>query len=262
MKGFSLPRTPKGTSSIVPAPPWHFVGDVMAVSFEADENNIAGFLPKGLTFESNKCCVYFIEWQATSQENLEYLDPVRSQYKETIVLLSAKYNDTKVSYCPFIWVDQDISLVRGMFQGWPKQIGSTWITRSYNLASPAGPKLISGGKFGATLSAKDRRLIDADISLNKEVKNLPYPGFEKAINLRYFPNLEIEKYNEPLVNELVQLKSRDISFSTIWEGDAKMKFYDNPYLELPALKPLKINKGYRFSFALTVDDIIKLKSLS
>jgi acetoacetate decarboxylase len=262
IKGYSLPRTPNGTSGAVPIPPWHFVGTAVAVTFQADENEIALFLPDGLEIESDNCVVYFTEWQTVSDNGEEYLDPVRSQYKETILLVSAKFEGSPVAYCPFIWVDQDISLIRGTFQGWPKQFGTTWITRAYDLPSKATPVTGKGGKFGATLCSRERRLIEAEIVLNKQVQTLPSPNFSKAVNVRYFPNLVLGMHDNPLINELVQLKSRDISVSPVWEGDAKMKFYDNPYLELNLLNPLKIKAGYRFTFAMTIDNLISLKKIN
>jgi acetoacetate decarboxylase len=262
LTGFSLPKSPKGTSSVVPTPPWHFVGNAIAVSFEAEIAKIESFLPEGLELDSNKCTAYFIDWQAVSDcEEKEYLDPVRSQYKETIILVSAKFEGNAVSYCPFIWVDQDVSLVRGMFQGWPKQFGTTWITRAYNLPSKASPVVGKGGRFGATLSARERRLIEASITLNETVESLPTPNFAKAVNVRYFPNLVFGQHDKPLISELVQLQSKDVSISEIWKGDAKMKFYESPYIELFDLKPTRIDSGYRFTFAMTVDNIIPLKDL-
>ena len=61
--------------------------------------------------------------------------------------------------------------------------------------------------------------------------------------------------------ELVKLKSRDIHVSPVWKGDAVMQFFDNPYLELPSLRPSAVLAGYRFSFALTVDDLVCLRDL-
>lgn len=36
LTGYTLPRTPRGTSSLAPMPPWHYVGNAIAVEFEAD----------------------------------------------------------------------------------------------------------------------------------------------------------------------------------------------------------------------------------
>ena len=151
--------------------------------------------------------------------------------------------------------------MRGLVQGWPKQIGSTWITRAYNLPSKAAPVLGAGGRFGATLAAKDRRLIEAQVSLRELTEALPSPGFARAVNTRYFPELAAGKHDLPAVHELVQLKSRDIRISPIWKGEAAMHIFDHPYLELPDLRPTSVIAGYRFSFALTVDDLIPLRDL-
>lgn len=262
LKGYSLPRTPKGTSSLAPAPPWHYVGVCLAVEYEADPAAVQSFLPPGLDFHSPRCAAYFVEWQYASDGGEEYLDPARSQYKETIILIAAAHQGQVVAYCPFIWVDQDVSLLRGWAQGWPKQIGSTWITRAYDLPSPAGPVLGPGGRFGATLAVKDRRLAEAVVTLKEQTSQLPFPTFAGAVNTRHFPELAAGKHDQPAVHELVQLKSRDVMISpVIWRGEAVMKFFDHPYLELPDLRPVKVLAGYRFSCALTVDDLLLLKDL-
>lgn len=261
LKGYTWPRTPKGTSSVVPHPPWYFAGDCLAIEYEADAEAVRSFLPTGLEFHSPQCAVYFIEWQYASETGDEYLDPARSLYHETIFLLSASHENSPCSYCPFIWVDQDVSLVRGMIQGWPKQIGSTWITRPSPLVSKAAPTLAPGGRFGATLATKDRRLAEAVVTLREQTTQLPSPGFAKAVNVRYYPELVAGRHDRPAVHELVQLKSRDVQVSQAWKGDAVLKVFDHPYCELPALRPLKTLAGYRFSCALTVDDLIVLRDL-
>jgi acetoacetate decarboxylase len=202
-----------------------------------------------------------VEWQYASESGEELLDPVRSQYHETIFLISTKYDGEPCAYCPFIWVDQDVSMMRGFAQGWPKQIGSTWITRTYDLPSKATPVLSPGGKFGATLAVKDRRLVEAVVTLREQTPALPSPNFARAVNARHFPELIAGKHDLPAVHELVQLKSRDVHISPIWKGEAELRIFDHPYLELPELRPMKVIAGYRFSCALTVDDLIFLRDL-
>lgn len=261
LKGYTLPRTPRGTSSLAPAPPWHYVGNALAVEFETDPEAAAAFLPDGLELQSGRCAAYFIEWQYVSDTGMEYLDPITSQYRETIILLSASFEGLEVAYCPFIWVDQDVSLMRGLVQGWPKQIGSTWITRAYDLPSKAAPVVGRGGRFGATLAVKDRRLIETQVTLDEPCDTLPSPSFARAVNTRYFPELVAGKHDRPAVHELVQLKSRDVQISPIWKGSATMSMLEHPYLELSDLSPTAVIAGYRFSFALTVDDLLPLRDL-
>ena len=151
--------------------------------------------------------------------------------------------------------------MRGLVQGWPKQFGATWITRAYDLPSKASPIVGPGGKFGATLSARDHRLVEARMTLREPTATLPSPGFARAVNTRYFPELAAGKHDRPAVHELVQLKSRDVRISPLWKGTAELRIFDHPYLELPALRPTSVLAGYRFTFALTVDDLISLKDL-
>lgn len=261
LKGYTLPRTPKGSSSLAPMPPWHYVGICLAVEYEADPAAVRAFLPSGLDFHSPQCAAYFVEWQYVSESGEEYLDPVRSQYRETIFLIAASYKGTPCAFCPFIWVDQDVSLMRGLAQGWPKQIGSTWITRAYDLPSKATPVVGPGGRFGATLTVKDRRLVEGVVTLREQTSQLPSPSFAGAVNTRHFPELVAGKHDHPAVYELVQLKSRDVQISSIWKGEAALRIFDNPYLELPELRPTKVIAGYRFSCALTVDDLVLLRDL-
>jgi hypothetical protein len=69
------------------------------------------------------------------------------------------------NFCPLIYVDQDISMVRGLLQGWPKKLGSTWVTRSLPLEHPAAAPLRAGTRLGASLTVKDRRLAEARLTL-------------------------------------------------------------------------------------------------
>jgi hypothetical protein len=262
LKGYTTPRTPRGISSLAPAPPWHYVSTSMAVEFVADAEKAARFLPDGLEPSGDgRCAVYFAEWQFATDEGEEYLDPVRSQYKETIFLIAARYQGAPVAYCPFIFVDQDVSLMRGLIQGWPKQFGTVWMTRAAALPSKAAPMEAPGGAFGATLSVRDRRIVEARVTLRNTTDQRPSPTFAGAVNLRYFPELAAGRHNKPLIHELVQLKSRSVQFSTIWTGEASLTLFDHPHLEIGDLTPISVGAGFRFSFAFTVDDVVPLQDL-
>lgn len=259
LKGYTLPRTPLGKSSLLPEPPWHFVGDALVVEYETDVLKAAALLPEGLELESGRCAVYFMDWQYASDQGEEYMDPVCSQYKETLFLLSARYQGRPIAYCPFIWVSQDKSMLRGLIQGWPKQFGETWITRDFCIASKAGPTAGSAGKYGASLSVCGRRLAEASVAVQEETMQMPSPTFAGAALVRYFPELEKSKQATPAVHELVRLKSRDVTISPIFKGPADFTIFDHPYTELPDIKPLRVTCGYRFTVACTIDDLELLK---
>ena len=50
-------------------------------------------------------------------------------------------------------------------------------------------------------------------------------------------------------------------FPPIWRGDANLTVLEHPTLELTLLRPAQVLAGYRFSAALTVDDLVPLKDL-
>ncbi len=165
LHGFTPPYTPGGLASLVPPPPWHYAGWLLSVEFECDPARAAGFVPGSVGVATGRGTVHFSDWQATT-DGSELLDPIQSQYRETIVVLELTRPDgTLANFCPLIYVDQDVSLLRGLLQGWPKKMGSTWLTRSLPLDHPAAAPLRAGTRLGATLAVKDRRLVEARLEL-------------------------------------------------------------------------------------------------
>ena len=47
LKGFTVPRSPRGTAALTPPPPWHYAVDVLAVEFWSDPDMSASMLPEG-----------------------------------------------------------------------------------------------------------------------------------------------------------------------------------------------------------------------
>src|SRR5262245_64731094 len=135
------------------------------------------------------------------------------------------------------------------------------MTRAATLPSKAAPMEAAGGKFGATLSVRDRRVVEAQVTLRHETEERPSPTFARGVNVRYFPELAAGKHGRPAVHELVQLKSRNVQFSKIWTGEAALRIFDHPHLEIGDLAPVSVGNGFRFSFAFTVDDVVQLKDL-
>lgn len=170
-QSFTPPFTSSGRSALVQAPPWHYAGWLVNVAFEFDAARGAALVPAELGAATGKGCVHFADWQSCGNDGRELLDPVYAQYRETIVVLEIEPKQGRSDarfYCPLIYVDQDISLLRGWLQGWPKKIGQTWVTRSMPLIHPAAAPLSAGSRLGASLSVKERRLVDASVMLSGE----------------------------------------------------------------------------------------------
>ena len=75
------------------------------------------------------------------------------------------------------------------------------------------------------------------------------------MNRRHFPRLAPGRHDDPAVNELVRARSSDRSISAIHEGPATLELFDAPGEEHAALAPVRVGKGFRFTFAYTVDDL-------
>ncbi|HTH15017.1 MAG TPA: acetoacetate decarboxylase family protein [Magnetospirillum sp.] len=165
LNGLTPPYTPSGRSALVAPPPWHYAGQILSLAFAVDAAAAQSLLPDGFGTATGRAIGHFCDWQATT-DGWELEDPAYAQYREFFVLIEAERGGGSGLYCPFIYVDQDISLARGWLQGWPKKLGSVWVTRSYDLDHPAAAPRKAGTRLGATLAVKDRRLAEAVVSLD------------------------------------------------------------------------------------------------
>src|SRR6266568_1092624 len=133
LQGYSLPLSPSGTSSMIPAPPWHFAGDALWITYRVNPDAAESFLPEGLRLgpHAGAAAIGFFEWQWCSDSGAELRDPVRAQFKESLIVLDCLLQDRPVARVPYAWVDSAVPLVRGFIQGMPKMFGSVWLTRSF-----------------------------------------------------------------------------------------------------------------------------------
>jgi acetoacetate decarboxylase len=264
LQGFSLPLSPEGRASLTCTPPWHYAGTLLIVDFEADRDTLRATLPPRLEPDPSDpggAVALFISWQYASEAGDEYLDPVRSQYHEFMLLLNASYRGHAVHTCPYIYVDKDTSLARGWIQGWPKKIGEVHMTAESPLVTKAAPRLEPGGRFGGTLSANGRRLAEAVVTLERVSDDPVYLGKRPVINMRYFPQLAGGGHAQPPVWELVRSILADVRRTEVWEGAADLRFFPAPDQELDALQPVRVRRGYRYSMAFTLDDLEVLEQL-
>jgi acetoacetate decarboxylase len=129
------------------------------------------------------------------------------------------------------------------------------MTRTFGLDSFADPGLKAGAAFGGTLAANDRRLAEGSVVLEGLSERGPTHNDPPLVNVRHFPQLAATKHETPAVHELVEARSRDRSISPIWEGSARLELLAAPNEEHDALRPVKMGRGFRFTFAYTVDDL-------
>ncbi len=251
LRGFMPPLSPEGRASIVPGPPWHYSGDLLTIEYRAEHGAVARWLPEPLEpaeEDPDAVAVIFADWQSCSDTFEELLDPVRSQYKEAFVVVRCRYRGEHYSRCIAIWVDKDFALARGWHQGYPKKLGSIWMTRPVAYGR-AGPRLEPGGRFGASLSVHDRRVIDARFTITGPSETNGFVNALPMLHHRFFPS--IEQGDEPSMAELVTMRSSDWQGSPVWTGEAEISFGDSPVEELGSLAPREPIAGYWRSVGVT-----------
>jgi len=255
LKGYAVPLTPEGRSSIDPPPPWHYSSDCLAIEYWADPPEVAALMPPGMAADgAGRCFFWFLDWQFTG-ENDELTDPARYQYREALVLLDAVYEGMKVTYCPYIFVDNDAAIARGWIQGFPKRLGSIFQTRSFAAPSPAAAPLAAGSRFGASVSAHGERIATARIQLEEPVAD-PTTVFNRPTTIRrYFPQLTAGRQQVPAVDELTLSLTDNPAIVDMWAGRAELVLPDVPGEEIHRIAPLRVGRGYRFSMSYSVTDL-------
>lgn len=254
LHGLTPPFTPSGRSSLVPPPPWHYAGQILSLAFDVDRAAAQSLLPEGVGRATGRGAGHFCEWQATT-DGSELLDPVYAQYREFFALIEVERGEAKALFCPFIYVDQDISMVRGWMQGWPKKIGSVWMTRSYDLDHPAAVRIAKGARFGASLAVKDRRLAEARIELTgmpaEPIGFLGLPTFGLVAS----PSIigEASTGSKRLVRASVPAKVQGPAHA----AQGEIAFFDSPRDELSMLKSGPVSAASLCTFALTVDSAVE-----
>ena len=102
LKGWTLPQSASGRSSIVAPPPWHYSGEIIAVDFTASRDAIASLLPAGMEpTPDGAASVVFADWSSASDNDERVLaDPAIGQYHEAYVVLHALRGDKRVGRVP------------------------------------------------------------------------------------------------------------------------------------------------------------------
>jgi hypothetical protein len=199
--------------------------------------NSDALVPAELGRLTGKGCIHFADWQATT-DGSELLDPVYAQYRETIVIAEIERPGGDLfNFCPFIWVDQDISLIRGLLQGWPKKLGNTYLTRSLPLEHPAASPLKAGSRLGASLSVKERRLIEAKLKLTgKQGRPLGFLA-NRTIGTVGWPDLTLPQIGPELRHLLPDIQGK---MTSDWhEAEAEITILPHPVEELSLLSDMK-----------------------
>ncbi len=253
MTGFFYPRTSTGQSSLLPAPPWYYSGDLLTVEYRTDPAKVAALLPEPLEpapDDPGAVALIWADWQSCGASGAESLDPVRSQYSECFAVVRCSFAGRIYSRCVFIWVDSDFALARGLVQGYPKKLGSIHQTRPHPFGR-AAPRIAAGGVFAGTLSAGGRRLAQAVVTLREQCETNGFVNAHPMAHHRWMPS--IVKDGGDSLGELVASGSASVETGPAWRGDASLELFESPTEELADLDAREIIGGYYRQVGVTWD---------
>jgi acetoacetate decarboxylase len=217
---------------------------MLTVEYRTDPARVAELLPEGVDLapeDPGAVALIWADWQSCGDDFEEILDPVRSQYKECFAVIRCSWEGETWSRCAYIWVDKDFALVRGYHQGYPKKLGSIWMTRPITVGR-AGPRLEPGARFGASLAAADRRLAQAVFTLREPVSTPGFVNGHPMLHNRWWPAIESD--GTEAMDELVTMRGFDGEVSDVWGGEAEVELHASPSDELSLLEPLEVIGGY------------------
>ena len=89
---------------------------------------------------------------------------------------------------PYIWVDSELSLLRGQIQGFPKKLGEIHMTRAVDIGK-GGVRKAPGERFAAHVSSLGRRLATAAVTLQETVTGVLPAGALPQLHTRLWPSL-------------------------------------------------------------------------
>ena len=146
-----------------------------------------------------------------------------AQYHEFFIVVNALLDGRQVTTCPYIWVDRDFALARGWVQGFPKKLGSVWMTRTFGLDCLADPGLRPGARLRRHARRERPPARRGPRDARGPLRDGPTHNDPPLVNVRHFPQLAAGRARQPAVHELVGARSRDRSISPIWEGAAELE---------------------------------------
>ena len=250
LQGWTLPQSATGRSSIVAPPPWHYSGEIIAVDFTASRDAIAALLPSGMEpTPDGAASVVFADWSSASDHDERVLaDPAVGQYREAYLVLHSVRGDKRVGRVPFIWVDSELSMLRGQIQGFPKKLGQIAMTKPVALGRGGVQKEV-GARFAAHATSHGRRVLTASVALEAALERVPRAMTLPLVHTRLFPSVDKP---EPAVHEHQLGVIANFEAAAMFTGKAALELGATEYEELAPLAPLSVGAGYVLSLAFSV----------
>ena len=255
LKGYSQPLTPKGISSVVGDMPWHFGNELLNIVCRTDPASVAAFLPAPLEpgDPPDRVVFSFSKWWSLwdNQKDMPFVNPERTFYTETVIWIGCAFKGRQGIFCVQAWVDNDFSIARGLFMGFPKKLGQTYKS-DYSPMNPAMPPLGPGTRMKGYVTAHGERLMEGTLEIREKIgpDQLLQPMGLPLFNIRHFPS--IVPGAPPSVLELVTMHAENLRYGDIWRGDGSMRVFASEIEEHDLFAPREVLDAYFLTTGCTI----------
>lgn len=247
---WSAPFTKSGKSALVPKGPWVYAMEGIGTYYKVDVSALRDVVPKPLEVVDGDVFSYIVEviaWSPNASE-LAVEAPDQLQYREGAFFVKVVHNDKTYLYCPYMWVDNDLSLLRGLIAGWPKKLAKVALTSLHPLLPPLSrPR--KGLRLGGYLSRAGSTLYKMRVELLNDVETnrIPLLSDYPFILPRYFAGVAPGLSS---INELVEFEGEVEAKS--WDGSGDIELIGGVNDELHFFKPISDVRGCYFILLLKV----------
>ena len=244
----SHPITASGESTLVPKGPWNYGLTVIGVHVRCDPEKLREAVPKPLEASSDGEVWFYIAdivSVSDSKPELNYEAPDLVQYYEATMFVKVVYEGKTYALCPFMYVDKDLPLMRGIVAGFPKKLAYISMTKLHPLL-PAYSKPSENLVLGGFAVRSSYPLFKLKVKLESRVDKLPFDEFGEWLLPRYFPSIgELGG-----VAELVAFEPEYKRYGEIWRGSGEVEVYGGVNDEMKIFEPKEVLGGYYYTVAI------------
>lgn len=249
LKGYTLPLSEDGGSSLVESPPWYFGGHVVEIAFRTEPALFRQLLPEPLTPGPHGCiaAVSVVDMTSVGGPETAFERPDRSQFHECLLKMHCAFEGAPGWYVPATWVDKDFSLMRGFLMGFGKKLARICMTRLHPLNAMIGGAR-PGARISAVCEAFGQTRIAARFRYDRPQTEDIFAGTGMYL-MRHYPAAD---GRGPIVRELVAVEAQDAVKQDIWRGHGEVEIEVSRFDAATRLQPLEIFSARVFDEGFTL----------
>ncbi|WP_456469483.1 acetoacetate decarboxylase family protein [Archaeoglobus sp.] len=236
------PFTKSGKSALVAEGPWSYAMDAIAAHIICERDLLESAVPEGVK-PTEDVYMYFADIVSSSPTfpELNYEAPGLVQYRELAFFVKVEFRGENYAYCPFMYVDNDVSLVRGYVAGFPKKMAVIDITRRH--------PMLKVEKVGGVAMRAGYRIAKLIVKPERDAESNPLDNFGKWL---------LYRISKPMgVAEFVEIVP-EVQYGRIEKGEAKIEIGGGINDELEVFSVKEVVSGVHFSALLRIGSIRKL----